>query len=135
MSDLQKEEKTILKKILNTHRSEIKRAINKKRRPNTKPTGFATEKQIGGEFADWLHVERGTTLTGPAISKKFWERMREEGLLYENDERIFRTNNEVSRIFNVKPSVNKSKDSHDDDGFNMRNYQCHIKYALKNNNS
>jgi len=73
-------------------------------------------------------------MTGPQISKTFWKRIGEEGLQYEKDKRIFRTNNTVSAIFGVSKDVNNSTDPKDKNGFNMRTYQSHISYALAKNN-
>jgi hypothetical protein len=93
------------------------------------------EKVIGGKLADWLGYERGTMMTGPKLSKAFWDRIKEKGLQSEHNGRIFRTNNVVSEIFGVPKSVNKSNDPKDENGFNMRTYQTQIKYALENNNN
>lgn len=132
--ELQKEEKIILKKIGNVHKSEVKRATMRKRKPNAKATGFATKKTIGGELAKWLHVEDGSELTGPQISSKFWERIKEEGLQDQKNKRVLRTNKAVSKIFGVDPSVNKSNNPDDENGFNMRTYQKYIASALANSN-
>ena len=136
ISTLQKEEKLIIKKLNNVHKSELKKASNRKRRANAKPTGFATKKEIRGKLADWLKVENGTMMTGPEISSNFWKRIREEGLQYEDNKRIFRANKEVADIFGVDMKLaNKSTDPKDANGFNMRTYQTHIAHALANNNN
>ena len=131
---LQKTEKLLIKKITNAHKTEVKRAGNRKRKPNSDPTGFVVQKEISGKFADWLKVARGTMMSGPEISKTFWKRIAEEGLQYEDDKRIFRTNKEVSKIFGVSENVNQNVDSSDKEGFNMRTYQTHITYALTHHN-
>lgn len=135
IADLQRKEKTLIKRIESVHNNEIKKLSNKKRRTNTKATGFAVPKKVGGKLADWLKVPRGSEMSGPQISKTFWKRINEDGLQYEDDKRIFRTNKEISDIFGVLPDVNNSTDPEDEKGFNMRTYQTHIKYALTNNNS
>ena len=134
IAELQKQEKILIKKLSNVHVSELKKASRRKRKPNDTPTGFATEKDIGGKLADWLRVERGTKMTGPALSKAFWARIREDGLQYAENKRVLRTNKEVSAIFGVDAKVNKSVDPADEKGFNMRTYQTHIAYALEHNN-
>ncbi len=133
--ELQKKEKLFIKKLEGVHNNEIKKLTNKKRRTNTKATGFAVPKKVGGKLADWLKVPRDSEMSGPQISKTFWKRINEDGLQYEEDKRIFRTNKEVTDIFGVLSDVNKSTDPEDEKGFNMRTYQTHIKYALVNNNS
>lgn len=135
ITDLQKTEKLLIKKMSNAHKTEVKRAGNRKRKPNPDPTGFVVQKEIGGKLADWLQVARGTMMSGPEISKAFWKRIAEEGLQYEDDKRIFRTNKEVSKIFGVSEKVNKSVDPSDKEGFNMRTYQTHITHALTHHNA
>lgn len=135
INELQKKEKTLIKKIESVHNNEVKKLMNKKKRVNIKATGFAVPKKVGGKLADWLKVPRDCELSGPQISKAFWKRINEDGLHYEEDKRIFRTNDEVSDIFGVSADVNKSTDPDDKKGFNMRTYQTYIKHALKNNNS
>lgn len=132
---LQRDNKKLYKRLTTLHSSEIKKAENKKRKSNSKPTGFAKTKEVGGKFADWLGVERGSELTGPEISGKFWTKMKELNLQYEDDGRILRTNAEVSKLFGLKKSVNRSIDYRDKKGFNMTNYQSKIKYALANHNN
>jgi hypothetical protein len=133
--DLQRHEKKLIKKLEIVHRSEVKKSKGQKRRTNTKATGFVIQKQVNGEFADWLGVERGTSLTGPEISKLFWKKMGEEGLKYEKDGRVLRTNNRVSKIFGVDSTVNDLTDPKDKNGFNIITYQDRIKYALENSNN
>jgi len=135
MAELQKQEKVLLKKLDNYHKSEMKKVSSKKRKPNPTPIGFAVKKEVNGKLADWLHVPRGSQLSGPEISKAFWARLDEEGLKYNDDKRIFRTNKEVSEIFGVPLSVNESTSHTDEKGFNMRTHQTYIRYALTNNNS
>ena len=135
ITELQKEEKQLIKRMSSIHNSDVKRAKNKKRKANPEATGFAKKKVVGGKLADWLKIERGTELTGPEISKTFWKRIIEEGLQSNEDKRLFRTNKEVTKIFGVPEKVNTIMDPLDKNGFNMRTYQTHITYALTNNNS
>ena len=73
-------------------------------------------------------------MTGPAISKAFWNRIRQNGLQCQDNGRVLRTNKDVSDIFGVSQKVNQSNDPTDPNGFNMRTYQTHIAYALEHNN-
>lgn len=133
--ELQKKEKVIIKKLENAHKLDIKRAGTRKRKANPEATGFVLDREVGGELADWLQVPRGTVMSGPAISKTFWKRMKEEGLQYEEDGRVLRTNKTVSKIFGVDPRVNKSTDPKDRTGFNLITHQNYIAYAINNFNS
>jgi hypothetical protein len=135
ITDLQKQEKNIIKKINDTHTRELKKLMSHKRKPhNLEVTGFTIPKKVDGKLADWLRVDKGSMMSGPQISKIFWQRISEEGLQDKNDKRLFKTNKEVSAIFGVSMAVNKINDSSDKKGFNMRTYQSHIKFALENNN-
>jgi hypothetical protein len=131
--ELQKKEKILYKKLEKAYQSDLKKN-SKKKRLNDEPTGFIVEQVIGGKLAKFLEVDDGSKLTGPEISKKFWKKMKEKGLSYEGDGRVLRVDDEVSNIFGVNKSVNKSKDPKDKNGFNLGTYQTYIKYALKNNN-
>ena len=135
ITELQKNEKIILKKIANVHKSDIKKASMRKRRPNAVATGFATKKVVGGELAMWLRVDSGSELTGPEISSKFWKRIKEDGLQDQENKRVLRTNTLVTEIFGVDASVNNSNDPDDENGFNMRTYQKHIAHALAVSNN
>lgn len=131
---LHKEERKILKKLQNAHKSDIKRVKTRKRKATSNPTGFVASKKIGGRFADWLGVERDCMMPGPEISKAFWKKMRELGLQSPTDKRIFRTNKQTTELFGVSEDVNKSDDPDDENGFNMRTYQTYIKYAMTHYN-
>jgi hypothetical protein len=132
--ELQKKEKILLKKIGDTHKNEMKKINSKKRSTPSVPTGFIVSRPITGKLAEWLDVENGKKMTGPELSKIFWKKMGENGLKYEKDGRVFRTDETVSEIFGVPMSVNKSVNSKDKQGFNLTTYQTYIKYALEKMN-
>jgi hypothetical protein len=132
--ELQKKEKGLIKKLLIVHTNDMKNTSNKKRKPNSDPSGFIVKKKVGGKFANFLGVADGELLSGPEISEKFWTQMRERNLLDKQDGRILRTDKVVSDIFGVPASVNKSKDYRDKNGFNMITYQSKISYALEHKN-
>jgi chromatin remodeling complex protein RSC6 len=73
-------------------------------------------------------------MSGPEITKQVWKQMKERGLTYENDKRVFRTNAEVSKLFNVPESVNNSTTYNDlENGFNFCNLQKYIAHAIGKN--
>lgn len=139
--ELERQEKALMKKFESAYESDMKKAGTKKKRGNTKPTGFVNGKQIGGKLAEFLGVPSGEVLTGPQIAKKFWVKIKELDLVYKGDKnnkkdgRILRTNKEVSDIFGVPKDANKSTSVSDENGFNILNYQKFITYALENNNN
>jgi len=121
-----------MKKLESAHRHDVKQIYKSKnkRKTSNKQTGFIKERIIPENLAKFLHIESGTKLTGPKITKLVWEELKKRNLQYKNDKRVFRTNDEVSSVFDVKKSVNKSTSHKDKDGFNFCNIQKHISYAL-----
>lgn len=134
IKELQKKEKLLLKQIYNIHTKYVNKVESKKRKTNNSPKGFNSGRAVNGKLAIWLGVDEGTQLCGPEISKLFWKKIKESNLQSDIDGRVFRTNKEVSQIFGVPQSVNKSIKSNDINGFNMRTYQKYIKYALEHHN-
>ena len=121
-----------MKKLESAHRHDVKQIYKSKtkRKTSNKQTGFIKERVIPENLAKFLHIESGTKLTGPKITKLVWEELKKRNLQYKNDKRVFRTNDEVSSVFDVKKSVNKSTSHKDKNGFNFCNIQKHISYAL-----
>lgn len=129
-----------LKKLQSVHKSEVKKMRTKKskRSENHKPTGFARLRPVTGKLAGFIGVESGTELSGPEITKKVWAVLKSRNLTYQGDEkkgvkgdqRVLRVDEEVSKLFNVPMSVNKSVDCKDPNGFNFGNLQKYIKNAM-----
>jgi len=69
-------------------------------------------------------------MSGPQITSKVWGQLKERELTYTEDKRVFRTNDEISKIFGVPKSVNKSTTHNDPNGFNFCNLQRYIAHAL-----
>jgi hypothetical protein len=132
---------TNIKKLQAVHKSELKRAKVKrsKRSEKHKPTGFARLRPVSGKMAEFINVESGTELSGPAITAKVWSVLKSRGLTYKGDEskgvkgdqRVLRADKEVSELFFVPMTVNKSTKPDDEDGFNFGNLQFYIKQAME----
>lgn len=122
-----------LRKLESAYNADIKKVRKTKQKRNAphKATGFAKPKAVPEKLAKFIGVNPGTELTGPQVTKKVWSQLKEKGLTYENDKRVFRTNAEVSELFNVPKSVNKSVDHKDKAGFNFCNLQKFIANALR----
>jgi len=121
-----------LKKLESAYRHDIKKVRKHKQKrngPHT-PTGFAKPQLVPEKLAKFIGVKPGTELTGPTITSKVWTQLKDRNLTYEKDKRVFRTDKEVSDLFNVPSSVNKSKDHRDKSGFNFCNLQTYIANAL-----
>lgn len=122
-----------LRKLESAHRAEIKsvRKHKQKRNGQHKPTGFAKPQVVPEKLAKFIGVKGGSELTGPEITSAVWKQLKSRNLTYENDKRVFRTNKEVSALFNVPSTVNNSVDHRDENGFNFCNLQTYIAHALK----
>ena len=125
-----------LRKLESAHRAEIKsvRKHKQKRNGQHKPTGFAKKQVVPSKLAKFISVKEGTELTGPEITSAIWKQLKSRKLTWEKDKRVFRTNPEVTALFGVPASVNKSEDHKDENGFNFCNLQKFIAYALKGSN-
>lgn len=126
--------KGCLKDLVSAYQHDVKKVAvgyKKHKRPR-KITGFAKKKDIPEKLAKFIGVDVGTTLSGPEITSKVWRQLKDRGLTYENDRRIFRVNKEVSELFGVPPSVNVSANHRDPKGFNFYNLQSYIANAMKN---
>jgi hypothetical protein len=132
---------TSIKKLQAVHKSELKRAKVKKskRSEKHKPTGFARLRPVVGKMAEFIGVESGTELSGPEITAKVWSVLKSRGLTHKGDkakgekgdQRVLRVDKEVSELFFVPMSVNKSTLPDDEEGFNFGNLQFYIKQAME----
>jgi len=122
-----------LRKLESAHRAEIKsvRKHKQKRNGQHKPTGFAKPQVVPEKLAKFIGIKGGSELTGPEITSAVWKQLKARNLTYEADKRVFRTNKEVSALFNVPATVNSSIDHRDENGFNFCNLQTYIAHALK----
>jgi hypothetical protein len=140
LKELLKTVSASLKKLQSTHKSEVKKMKTKKskRSENHKPTGFARLRPVSGKLAGFIGVDSGTELSGPEVTKKVWAELKNRNLTFQGDEkkgvkgdqRVLRVDDEVSKLFNVPMSVNKSVDYKDPNGFNFGNLQKYIKNAM-----
>ena len=122
-----------LKKLESAYNADVKKIKKTKPKRNAphKLTGFAKPKPVPDKLAKFIGVNAGTELAGPAVTKLVWAQLKEKGLTYEGDKRVFRTNPEISELFNVPKSVNKSTDHKDKTGFNFCNLQKYIANAMR----
>ena len=120
-----------LKSLESAYNHDIKK-VQKTTRKRTKgkKTGFAKSKLVPDKLAEFIEVAVGTELTGPEITSKVWDQLKKRKLIAEEDGRVFRTNKEVTEVFGVPKSVNKSVDYKDTaNGFNFYNLQRYISNA------
>jgi chromatin remodeling complex protein RSC6 len=104
----------------------------RKRKGGGDPTGFIKTHPVPEKLAQYIGVDSGVELSGPDVTKKVWAAIKNKGLQYEKDGRVLRTDKETNDVFGLNDTVNKSTDHNDKDGFNFRNIQKYISYALHN---
>jgi hypothetical protein len=127
-----------IKKLESAYKHDIKKVRKHKQKrngPHT-PTGFAKEQPVPEKLAKFIKVKAGTLMNGPRITSAVWKQLTARGLTYsgdndhKGDKRIFRTNPEVTELFGVPASVNKSTSHTDKNGFNFCNLQKFIANAM-----
>ncbi len=121
-----------VKKLETAYQYDVKKTSQRKqkRQGEYKPTGFAKASDIPEPLTAFIGVPAGTQLTGPELTSKVWDQLESRGLKYSEDKRVFRTNAEVTKVFGVPASVNKSVKHNDPEGFNFCNLQKYIARAL-----
>ena len=115
---------------------EYQKKINKldKHAASKKPVGINNVTQIPNVLADLIDVKRGTKMARTELGKHIYEVFKERDLLYEDDKRVMRVDNELAKIFETTTAVNQSTDPKApiDIGFNFYNMQSYIKRCFEN---
>lgn len=125
-----RETKNNLKKLETLYNHDVVRATKnntkKKKARDLKPTGFGKLRAVPDKLADLVGIEKGTIMSRPEFTKKFYKLLDDRKLYYEGDRRVLRVDNEISRVLNISMDVNKSTNYKDDNGFNFYNVQKFI---------
>lgn len=98
----------------------------KKKTREQKPTGFGKMRQVPDKLADLIKIERGTIMSRPEFTQKFYKLLGDKKLYYEGDKRVLRVDNEISKALDIPMSVNNSTHFKDSNGFNFFNVQKFI---------
>jgi len=122
-----------MKKLESAYKQDVKKVSRAKRRRkgNSEPTGFIKTHPVPSKLAKFIGVDDGTVLSGPDVTKMVWSALKKKGLQYKDDGRVLRTDKETSDVFGLDKSVNDSTDHNDEKGFNFRNIQKYISFALQ----
>lgn len=128
-----KDIKSELKKLETSYAQDINKVYKSKRKRATdaKPIGFIVGKVLPDELAKIIGVPNGTLMSMPEYTRKFYKELVARKLIYEKDGRVFRTDNEIKKVFNINDSVNKSTDHKDKTGFNFSTLQGYLSKAMK----
>ena len=125
-----RETRNNLKKLETLYNHDVVKATKnnnkKKKARDLKPTGFGKLRAVPDKLAELVGIEKGTIMSRPEFTKKFYKLLDDRKLYYEGDRRVLRVDNEISRVLNISMDVNKSTNYKDDNGFNFYNVQKFI---------
>jgi hypothetical protein len=107
--------------------------LNKSKRYNNKnrsPTGFGKVKPVPLSLKTLLNLDDNIEMTRPAVTKKLYEYIDSHNLRSEEDKRIIKVNDNLSKAFKLTKdqvkSINSSKSVKDDSGLNFYNIQKYV---------
>ncbi len=124
--------KSCIKELRQAYNQDIVKVRKMKRhKENTSNTGFNKKLKLPDEFTKLIQVDKNTYMTMPEFTKCIFTLLKERNLYYNDDKRIFRVDEELSRIFDISMSVNDSFVYPDKNGFNIRTIQKYITNAYK----
>lgn len=116
-----------IRKLKKSYQKQMKK-FSKKGKKN-KNNGINKSTPIPNKIADLIEVERGTCMPRTKVGSLVYKIFNDRGLVYENDKRVLRVDDELREIFNVPLSVNDSINERDpvDVGINFFNLHSYIK--------
>jgi chromatin remodeling complex protein RSC6 len=131
-SKVLKEMKDNIKKLESVYYSDINKVIkHKKKRSGThKATGFIKKSPLPKEMALLIGVDEGAEYSTPEYTKEIYRVLNNRNLLYKTDNRVFRVDDELKKVFNLTDKVNTSINYKDKDGFNFTTIQSHLSKAF-----
>jgi len=98
----------------------------KYRKNGGKPTGFNKPRLIPDKMADLIGIDRGTEMSGPEYTKRFYNYLSEHNL-YGNTKKIFKVDEAIKETFGLTKAqvdkMNNSTDDRDVDGLNFTTIQ------------
>ena len=133
-----RETRNNLKKLETIYNHDVVKATKnnnkKKKARDLKPTGFGKLRTVPDKLAELVGIEKGTIMSRPEFTKKFYKLLDDRKLYYEGDRRVLRVDNEISRVLNISMDVNKSTNYKDENGFNFYNVQKFIAKCYNEDN-
>jgi hypothetical protein len=128
-----KELKDKIKKVEQLYESDLVKAYkSKKTKRESVEYGIQKKKPIPDNLASMLKLEKSTELSLPQLSKYIYGELKNRNLMYPQNKRIFRVDEELSRVLEIPLSVNKYTEINEN-GFNYKNIQSHLLRILKKN--
>jgi hypothetical protein len=97
--------------------------------------GFINKQQIPKKLSNILQIDENIKLSLPEITKLFINNvLRKRNLIYEQDKRVYRIDNDIHELLDISYDVNNSVNYLDKEGFNFNTLQRILNNYLKNNN-
>lgn len=94
--------------------------------PTVKSKGFTKDKYVPECLTKYLGISKNTQMSRNSVCKLFREKLVKNNLVYAEDGRVYRADEEIQKLFGLDKSVNDSTSSKDKNGFNMYNLQTYI---------
>jgi hypothetical protein len=125
--------RTEVRGLRTSYMSDINLALKQKRVRITKSgqTGFVKPRRLSDELCSLIDVPKGTEMSIPDYTKRFYDVLRARNLFYENDKRVFRADAQLLKLFELPASVNESVDFQDKNGFNFSTLQTTLSKTIK----
>jgi hypothetical protein len=93
---------------------------------------WSTKLKIPPLLAEFIKVPFNSELNRYTITALIDEELEKQNLLYNGNKYVYRTNNQINKIFGLTNDVNKSIDQNDPNGFNVNTLSKYITFALEN---
>jgi len=125
--------KLTLLKLQKMYDSEKKKNIKGKKNETRKETGVMKETRIPDKLAEYLGVDKGSVMKRNLVSSKIYNKIKENGLCYENDKRVLRVDDKLQKLFNLSDpkKMNESTNAKDKDGFNFYTLSHYVAEVYK----
>lgn len=116
-----------------SYMSDINLALKQKRirLSTSSKTGFVKPRRLSDELCSLIGEPKGTEMSIPDYTKRFYEVLRTRNLFYENDKRVFRADAQLLKLFQLPSSVNDSTDFQDKNGFNFSTLQSILSKTIR----
>lgn len=121
VKDIKNDVKNIKKMYIKQKKKYKKNDSSKK-----KNTGFTIKEIVPKKIANLIDVEYGTKMSRIDLTKKIFDVIKQKNLYYSKDRRIFRADKDIIDALELNPSVNKSTNLDDKNGFNIYTIQKYI---------
>ncbi len=129
--DKLKELKDKIKKAEQVYNNDILKIYKvKKSEPRVVESGFQKKYKLPDNLCKLIDKPINTELSVPELSKYIYNELKMRNLMYKENKRIFRVDDELSKVLNISKSVN-NYNTIDEKGFNYHNIQSILLKIIK----